>query len=254
MSTEFTQVLRLPSQGLLNPEIPDGEVTQRCMMVADQKFLSGSNQSANQAIQTLIQKTITAPEGFDVSKLTISDTIYLLFKLRILSYGEMYKFRTRCPECGKKIDVTIDLSELPVELLDPDYEKDLVVTLPHTGDTVYTRVLTNEYMEEINKDIKRRKKRNANDDSEYIIRIARSIEKIVLKNPVDGKKELTGSLDIERYIANLTDYDASVIQATRDKISYGIAPTVEYICPECGEYIDINIQFSGEFFRPSIVV
>lgn len=248
----FTQEVILPSRGVFNPEIPGGKLTQRCMMVADQKFLSGANQSASDSIHQLIQRTVTDPEKFDVSKLTISDTLYLLFKLRILSYGKDYTFRTRCPECGKKIDVTLDLSELPVEIIDENYAENLVVTLPHRGDTVYTRVLLNEDIDEINREIKRRKRRNPEDDSEYVLRIVRSIEKIELAHAnKDGKKELTGSIDIERYIGALTDLDAAAIMAARDSVQYGITPTTEYVCPECGEYIDVNLQFSGSFFRPT---
>jgi len=252
-NSNFTQEITLPSQGLLNPEIPEGKLVQRCMMVADQKFLSGSNQSAGSAIHQLLQRTVTSPEGFDVSKLTTADTLYLLFKLRILSYGKDYKFRTRCPECGKKIDVSVDLSEIPVEMLEDGYDEKLVVTLPHRGDKVYTKILTNEDHEEIARELKRRKKRNAVDDSDYILRIVRSVERIELASPnKDGKKELTGSLDIERYISALTDLDAATIIAARDSVTYGILPVMEYTCPECGEYIDIDLQFSADFFRPHI--
>lgn len=251
IESNFNQEITLPSQGLLNPEIPEGKLVQRCMMVSDQKFLSGSNQSAGSAIHQILQRTITSPEGFDVSKLTIADTLYLLFKLRILSYGNEYKFRTRCPECGNKIDIKVDLSELPVELLREDYAESLVTTLPHRGDTVYTKILTNEDMDDIAKEMKRRKRRNEEDDSEYVLRIARSVEKVELTKPnKDGKKELTSAFEIERYINALTNLDASAILAARDSVSYGITPTIEHICPECGEYIDVNIQFSGGFFRP----
>lgn len=249
----FTQEITLPSLGLLNPEIPEGKVIQRCMMVADQKFLAGSSLSPGAAINQLIQRTITEPETFDVSKLTLPDTLYLLFKLRVLSYGKEYKFRTKCPECGQKIDVLIDLSELSVKTLSEDYADNLVVTLPHRGDTVYTRLTTNQDTEEINKELKRRKRRNPDDESEYILRIVNSIEKIELVEPnKDGKKVLTSSLDIERYVSALTDLDASTIIATRDSVEYGILPVVEYICPECGEYIDVNVNFSSEFFRPYV--
>lgn len=250
--SNFTQELILPSRGLFNPEIPEGKLIQRCMMVADQKFLSGSNQSASSSIHQILQRTITDPADFDVAKLTLPDTLYLLFKLRVLSYGNEYKFRTRCPECGNKIDITIDLSELPVEIIEDNYAESLVAELPHRGDTVYTRLLTNEDIEEVNREMKRRKRRNASDDSEYVLRIARSIEKIKLKEPnKDGKKELTGFFDIERYINNLTDLDASAILSARDSVRYGITPIVEQVCPECREYIDVSLQFSGDFFRPT---
>ena len=249
MSNNFTQELTLPSGGILNPEIPDGKLIQRCMMVSDQKFLAGSKQSSGNAIHRLLQNTITSPEDFDVSKLTLPDTLYLLFKLRILSYGNHYRFKTKCPECGKKITVSVDLSELPVESLSDTYEDDLVVKLPNTGDTVYTKILTNADMESLDKEIKRRKRKNPDDQTDYVVRIAYSISKIVLK---DGKKELTHPIDIEKYILGLTDLDASAIIATRDSVTFGINPIIEYVCPECGEYIDISLQFSSEFFRPSI--
>lgn len=252
LESNFTQEVTLPSRGLLNPEIPDGKLVQRCMMVSDQKFLAGSSQSADSAIHQLIQRTITSPENFDVSKLTLPDTLYLLFKLRSLSYGKDYKFRTRCPECGQKIEVTIDLSELPVEILGDDYAEKLVVELPHRGDRVYTKVLTNEDIEETNKEIKRRKRRRSTDDSDYILRIAQNIDKIELATPKDGKKDISSPVEIERYLESLTDLDAMTILSARDAVTYGVAPSVEYVCPECREYIDISVQFSSEFFRPNI--
>ena len=245
----FTQEITLPSQGLLNPEIPEGKLTQRCMMVADQKFLSGSNKTANNALHQLIQRTIISPEGFDVSNLTLPDTLYLLFKLRILSYGKDYRFLTRCPECGKKIEVRVDLSTLPVETLEEGYEEHLEVTLPHRGDTVYTKILTNKELEDIETEIKRRKRRNPDDESDYILRIVYSINKIKLAK--DGS-ELTHPIDLEKYVSSLTDLDALTIISARDSISYGITPTIEYVCPECGEYIDVNVQFSSSFFRPNV--
>lgn len=245
--SNFTQEIILPSRGLLNPEIPEGKIIQRCMMVGDQKYLSGTNQAPSKALHQIIQRTVTSPEGFDVSNLTLPDTLYLLFKLRILSYGKDYKFRTRCPECGKKIDVTIDLSELPVTTLEDDYAESLVVKLPHRGDTVYTKILTNRDTDDLAEEMKRRKRRNPEDESEYILRIVQSIEKIVLTKE---KKELTHPIDIEKYVNSMTDLDASAILAARDSAVFGINPVVEYVCPECKEYIDVGVQFSSEFFRP----
>lgn len=248
--SNFTQEIVLPSMGLLNPEIPEGKIIQRCMMVGDQKYLAGSNQSAGKSLHQVIQRTVTSPENFDVSKLTLADTLYLLFKLRVLSYGKDYRFRTKCPECGKKIEVTIDLSELPVTNLSEDYAEKLEVKLPHRGDTVYTKIFTNKDSDDLADEIKRRKRRNPDDESEYLLRIVYSIEKIKLAK--DGK-ELTHPIDIERYVSSMTDLDAAAILSTRENTAYGITPVVEYICPECKEYIDINVQFSGEFFRPHFV-
>lgn len=243
----FTQEITLPSQGLLNPEIPEGKVVQRCMMVADQKFLSGSNRDPGNSLNQLIQRTITSPESFDVDNLTLSDTLYLLFKLRILSYGNTYKFRTRCPECGKKIDITVDLSEIPVDTLEEGYAENLIVELPHRGDTVYTKILTNADINYINKEVSRRKKKGQDVEGlDYLLRIVYSIEKIVLKK---DKEEITHPVDIEKYVSSLTDLDASSIILARDSAVFGISPSIDYVCPECRQDIEVGIQFSGNFFR-----
>ena len=252
IESNFTQEIVLPSNGLLNPELQDGRLIQRCMMVSDQKFLSGSTMTAGAAIQQLLQRTIESPEEFDVKKLTLPDTLFLLFKLRILSYGNMYTFKTRCPECGERISVTLDLSELPVEFLEEGFAETLVAKLPHRGDKVYTKLLTNQDIDEIDKELKRRKRKSMNtEEGDYVLRIVKSIEKIELSKPnADNKSELTHPIDIERYVNSLTDLDASAIIAARDSVRFGVIPAVEYTCPECSNYIDVNIQFSSEFFRP----
>lgn len=244
----FQQEITLPSRGYFNPEIPDGKVVQRCLMVSDQKFLSGSNMDSKKMLSDLIKRTTVTPEDLDSSNLTLGDTLYLLFKLRILSYGNEYKFRTRCPECGKKIEVTADLSELPVEFLEEGFEEKLVTTLPHSKATVWTSVQTNFDLEEIDKECKRRRKKNPNDDSEYILRIAQSVRKI---KTAEGK-ELTSRFDIERFVGGLTDLDAMTILAARDSVQFGILPTVEHTCTECRETIEVGVYFSGDFFRPNL--
>lgn len=248
----YTQEVILPSRGYLNPEIPEGKVVQRCMMVSDQKFIAGSR--GGHTTQNFVERTIVSPETFDYSNLTTADSLFLLFKLRILSYGENYKFITRCPECGKKIEVSIDLSKLGVNYLDEDYEKKLSVTLPRSGDTVYTKILRNRDLEEIEAEIERRKKKQGEEignSSSYTLRLASMIKRIELKTPTkDGDKVLTHPIDIQNYLDRLTDLDAIAIRSTVDNVKYGIVPTVEYVCPKCNEDIDVNIQFTPQFFRP----
>lgn len=249
--SNYTQEVILPSKGYLTPEIPDGKLIQRCMMVSDQKFLAGSNLNPDLMTKELLERTTNSPENIDIGSLTAADTLYLLFKLRILSYGESYKFRTRCPECGKKLDMNINLSELEVIPLDADYESKLKVKLPHAGDTVYTRLLTNSDLEIVKEEVARRLRRNPEDNSDFVLRLAASIKKIELKKAnADGDKVLEHPIDIQNYVEKLTDLDATAIRATTDSVAYGIVPVIEHKCPHCKNYIDVNIQFGAGFFRP----
>ena len=249
--SNYTQEVYLPSKGYLNPEIPEGKLIQRCMMVADQKFLSSANLDPSSLTNELLRRTIESPENIDIGRLTTTDTLYLLFKLRVLSYGDNYKFRTRCPECGKKFETSINLAELLVDTLEPNYEDAMKQTLPVSGDTVYTRFLTNDDVRTVKEELERRKRRNPEDDSEFTLRLASMIRRVDLKKAnSDGDKVLEHPIDIQNYVEHLTDLDATAIRATTDNIAYGIQPTVEVKCPHCKEYVDININFGAGFFRP----
>lgn len=249
----YTETVTLPTHGLLTPSIPDGLVTQRCISVADKKFLAGTKADGDAVVHGLIKRCVTVPETFDPTVLIPSDLMFLLFKLRILSYGDQYSFKTKCPECGKRIEVRVKLSDLVVHHLPDDYKDHLRVTLPNKGDTVFTKFLTVGDNEDIKKEVKRLKKRfpNMEGDPEVTLRVARMIERIELREPNDlGDTILDNPVDILQYVEGLTDLDSIAIQSTVENIKVGVDPEIEYECPECDEYIDVNLAFSGEFFRP----
>lgn len=247
----YTETVIIPSNGLLNPEIPNGEVTLRCVTLADQKYISGSNASGDTILHELLRRCVVSPEGFDPTKLTSTDTFYLTTKLRILSYGGKYSFNTRCPECGKKFTVDLNLSNLVVESLDPDYLEDMKVVLPNKGDTVYTKLLTNKEEDEVEKEAKRlSKKFKDSGDFEFEVKLAKSITKIELKEPNKlGETVLTSPLDIQEYIVDLTDLDAMAISSTLSP-NYGIQTVLDYVCPECREDIEVGMRFTAQYFRP----
>lgn len=247
----YTETCILPSRGLLNPEIPNGEVTLRCITIADQKFLAGTNLSGELMVQELLRRCVESPEGFNPSKLTSVDSFYLIVKLRILSYGGSYSFTTRCPECGKKTDVSINLSDLTVDFLDPDYEDSMNVELPHMGDTVYTRLLTNEDERDIEKEAKRLSKKFKDaGDPEVILRLSKCISRIELQEPNKaGDSILEDPIDIQKYVEGLTDLDATAITSTMSPV-YGIQHYTEARCQECKEDVEVSLRFTPQFFRP----
>lgn len=252
IKSNYTQEIILPSKGYLNPEIPDGKIIQRCMMVTDQKFLSGSNLSGSTLTNALLERTIEYPKDLDIGKLTTADTLYLLFKLRILSYGEIYKTVSRCPICGERLELEVDLSKIEVNYLEEDYTKDLEIELPRAGDTVYTKFLTNDDIQYIKDEMDRRKRKyGVVDDSDFILRLSTMISKVELKKAnKDGDKVLTHPTDIQMYVEKLTDLDATAIISTTENIEYGINPLVEERCPNCRNYVEAPITLGAGFFRP----
>lgn len=243
--TSLVQELTLPSRGFLTPGVPEGKLVQRAMMVRDQKKLASLREGA---VTAILQDTVTDPEGFDVLDLPIADTIYLLLSLRILSYGKEYRFYQTCPSCGERVVMSVDLSTLEVTTLEEDFRDHLVVDLPHTGDRVTLRVLTERDQNDIKDELDRRRKRNKDDDSEYVYRIASSIDSIDL---IEEGTTLTHPIDIERYVESLTGLDAITITDTRDSILFGVNPEIVCTCPSCNKDVSIIMPFTGDFFRPS---
>lgn len=249
--SNYTHEVTLPSKGLLNPEIPEGKIIQRCMMVSDQKFLAGSSLNPDASVHELLSRTTESPDSIDISNLTSSDTLYLLFKLRILSYGDIYKFITRCPECEQKMNMSVDLSKLEVNTLEPGYEDKLKVVLPRSGDTVYTKFLRNRDNSDIREEVARRNRKGLEDTNEFVLRLAAMVKKIVLKEKdKDGSSVLEHPVDIQKYLEKLTDLDATAIRATTDSVMYGISPMVEHKCPHCKNYVDVYLPLGPGFFRP----
>lgn len=251
MKPTLTQEITLPSNGLLNPEIPNGKLTQRCMMVYDQKYLAGGS-AADNGLKRLLKETTTSPENFDVDKLTIADTLYMLFKLRSLSYGDVLKYNTTCPHCGKRFLAHVDISKINVVTLDPDFQKSLKVELPVSGDTVYTRILLNRDLDQINEEIDNLRSRDIDTEGmDYILRIAKMIKRVDLKEvDADGEKFYDNPDDIRKYVQNMTDYDATAILSTTENIEFGIRDMVETKCTMCNREVTVPLVLNPSFFRP----
>lgn len=258
MENKLTREIILPSRGLLNKNIPGGKVVQRCMQVYDQKYLSGSSASDG-GMRRLLQETIVEPTGIKVDNLCIPDTVFLLVSLRSLSYGNELKVSCRCPKCNKVSPTTIDLSTLEIYDLDEDYEENLVVELPNSGDTVRTRILLNSDFKAISEEIERIKSLTDDPEStdglEYILRLCKMIRSIKLAKPdEDGETELTDPVDIRKYVDKMTDYDATAIMATVDSISFGLTDVTEVKCSHCGTLYETPVPIDPTFFRPKFEI
>ena len=178
-----------------------------------------------------------------------------MVKLRVLSYGPDYSYYTNCPICGKQTKVKVDLSKLTVEQLDDFDPKVLEVVLPHRGDTVVTKIQTQEDIDTVAREAERMRERaqgRLDFDPTVVLDVVSQIAEIRLQKPNKiGQTILDNPVDIEAYVDNLTAYDAIAITSTADQVDYGIQPWVESTCEVCGE--DIRVLFragSSEFLYP----
>ena len=105
---------------------PEGPITIRPMTFEDEKMLL-SSQNHEDPINLILQRCIT---NLNIQDILSVDKLYLIMKLRELSYGDDYNTSIICPSCKKDNKVVIRLSELAVTAADDTLVEPKEVVLP----------------------------------------------------------------------------------------------------------------------------
>jgi Zn finger protein HypA/HybF involved in hydrogenase expression len=85
------------------------------------KLLMYENAEDQAIIETALDEILEGcviGEDFKVSDLYLQDRFFLLLEIRKVTKGNTYQFQTICPSCGSQSLQTVNLSEMPVKLLD----------------------------------------------------------------------------------------------------------------------------------------
>jgi len=240
IATPFT----LPSQGLFYEGLPGGEVELYPIRVREEKVLSGmAQESFSKAINTLLRSCLKT--DFDPSKMILEDRFYLLLVLRVLSYGELYRFPIKCGSCSVKFQYKLDLNALETKMANPEWAEPFATTLPVSGDKVEYRLLRATDEEEISKLIRSSYTSLGTPpegDQAYVYRLAFQVVSVNGK-PLGLQEKLL-------WLDDLIGRDSAKLQSEMDSKSFGVDSTVETKCPACGNEIVMAMPWSMEFFRP----
>jgi hypothetical protein len=233
-----TEVIELPSKGLLYPEgseLSKGTLEMKYMTAKEEDILT--NQSYIQkgtVLDKLMKSLIISKINYD--ELLIGDKNAIMVAARILGYGKDYSFSV----LGE--DHTVDLSTLenkPLnEELFKDGENNFEFTLPHSGNKVTFKLLTHKDEQDISRELEGLKKINKDNSPELTTRLKHLI------TSVEGKTE---KKDIREFVDNyLLARDS---RALREYIKE-IQPDVDLTFFPTGESNRINIPIGVSFFWP----
>lgn len=236
-----TEVIELPSQGLLYPEgspLSSGKIEMKYMTAKEEDILTNTNYIASGiAIDKLLQSLIVTKINYD--DLLIGDKNAILISARILGYGSKYTFSFS----GK--EYTIDLSELTNKPLN-----DVVVNakknefdfkLPFTNTSITFKLLTHSDEKKIEDEIKGLKKLNKDVSPEGSTRLKHQILSVngdytpsVIREFVDNSLIVRDARELRNYIRL-------------------IQPDVETkVMVEGGPDDGIEIPFGVSFFWPDL--
>ena len=218
--------MSLPSKGRFYKNFTGATVVP-LTFEEEERILNTKGKGAN-IINSLIG---TCVRGVPMGDLLPMDKLYLLMKIREVSYGSVYEFPLPCPACGVDIKTELDLSthfnitEVPDDLEDPRE-----INLPKLGVKAkvrFPRATDNVYLEE----------------SEPVM--ANLYRFVVSIN------EISDPVIIAKAIKKMHIQDVKALIKGVNMDGYGIDPRFQFECPSCDEKTLMAIPLGADFFSVS---
>ena len=155
-----TEVLSLPSKGLLYPEdspLRSGTIDVKYMTAKEEDILTSQNLiSQGVVIERLLESVIATP-GVKLDDLLIGDKNALMIGTRVLGYGKDYDVMITDPTTGESVETTIDLTKLDNKEIDESLIKDgnnFEYKLPNSKRVVGFKLLTHKDEKQIDEILK----------------------------------------------------------------------------------------------------
>ena len=236
-----TEVVELPSKGLLYPEgslLREGKVEMKYMTAKEEDILTNQNYiRQGTVIDKLLSSLIISK--IDYNDLLVGDKNAIMIAARILSYGANYEFMY------DGMPQSIDLSKLETKPLHPELEKadknEFSFTLPETGNIITFKLINHGDEGKIEQEIKGLQKINKESTSEVTVRLSHIITSI---NGSTEKK------DIRDFVNNyFLAKDARAFRAYYNEVSPDIDLQVSLVNAD-GVEEDADLPIGINFFWP----
>jgi hypothetical protein len=218
----------LPSRNrfynLLDPSKP---VSIRPLTFADEKTLMTSREGGTQALNKLVEKCV---QNINISELLELDKLYLLMKIREISYGDEYNATITCPQCAQENKVKFSLSKLKVNYLPEDFTNPQEVELPVLKKKIKVRLPRVE-------------------DEGYL----RNSE-LALANLWRFVEEIEGHSQktiISKVIQKLPLKDAHTLMKVLGSSGYGMDTNIRFACSYCSLIETMELPIGADFFTNS---
>lgn len=219
-------IIDLPSKGKFYPAFQGLEI-KPLTFLDEQKILT-SKDGKTDIVSKLLEKSV---EGIDVNELLSMDKMFLLMKVREVSYGDDYKFNITCPACLSEIKTSLSLSDhLNMTQIPDDLEDPRKIKLPRLK-------------------------------IEAEVRFPRSREEVFLIDPEEIYKNMyrfvvsiNGNSDpvfISKALKRMHIQDIKKIISEINKGEYGVNPRFVFECPECTHSETMAVPMDVSFFSVS---
>ena len=235
-----TEVLALPSKGLLYPEdspLRSGQIDVKYMTAKEEDILTSSNLIEKGLVIDRLLESVIADPKVKLDDLLIGDKNALMVGTRVLGYGKDYTL---------KVEHTIDLTELKHTTFDEKLLKGgnhFKFTLPNSKKVLEFKLLTHKDEKEIDAEVLAYKKLSqaTGVDNTLTTRLKKQIIS------VDGETEQS---KINAFVDN--QFLALDTRAFRDYVD-SLSPDIEFeyqYTSQIGEPHTVNVPMGVRFFWP----
>ena len=243
----ISEVCKLPSKGLLYGNALGDSIELRAMTTIEERMrLSGENFWST---MSNIMNRCLVNSDFDCKNLADFDFFAALVKLRIITYGNIYKTRATCLSCGKSQDIDANLDLLTTKELPDDFVEPVEIgPLPKSGDVLgirFLRVFDHiDILNQINEYNKSNKKNDTGNPA-YTLEMEKML---VTVNRVE-----LDSFAKKTYIEKMVGMDSSYFHHKAEDLFYGINRIGINKCEDedCGGMVPYQIAPDEQFFRTS---
>ena len=248
-----TEVLSLPSKGLLYPEdspLRSGTIDVKYMTAKEEDILTSQNLiTQGVVIERLLQSVIATP-GVKLDDLLIGDKNALMVGTRVLGYGQNYDVMIMDPETGEEVETVIDLSKLDHKKIDESLltnGNNFEYELPNSKRKIGFKLLTHKDEMEINEILKSLEKAEkiTGVSSEVTTRLKYQIASIdgnteqkTIDNFVDNEFLAIDAREYRKYVQTITpdiDLTFNYTSGNGNTTQVGVPLGIDFFWPAAGE-------------------
>jgi len=205
-----TEIVELPSKGLLYPEghpLSSGTVEMKYMTAKEEDILTNMSYVKQGVVIDKLLQSLLVTE-FDYADLLIGDKNAIMIAARVLGYGKDYPFTYE----GEEIE--IDLNELPLKELDENLVtkgvNEFEFVLPTSGNKITFQLITGKIEKAVEQEIKGMKRINKNVSADVSTRLKHQIlsidgedDKKTIREFVDNYMLAKDSVALRSYIRDI---------------------------------------------------
>ena len=155
-----TEVLSLPSKGLLYPEdspLHAGTIDVKYMTAKEEDILTSTNLIEKGVVIDRLLESVIVNDKIKVEDLLIGDKNAIMVGTRVLGYGKEYPVQITDPDTGKTIESAVDLTTLEHKKFNEKVftnENKFEFTLPNSKRVIEFKLLTHKDELEIEEKLK----------------------------------------------------------------------------------------------------